>query len=495
MALAPFFERVYGALGGHLGVSRESLTAALDKVTVGIRCAGELHENDVWIAEFATNLLGRLYPRMAISGPERYSQQLAALARAINPDIEVIGGAPDETTICIGDIRADGALFPNARGWLAGVYHQAYHHGGPTNPYAAAASAALASAELFRRIFLKAPPERDVSLSLLNFDDRTGADRELSETNVGGVLFAGVGAVGNAALWVLARDTNIRGRLYLVDAESIELSNLQRYVLTTYADATRLKVDLGKEILATTKLQAEAKRMSLEQFADTTDLKEIPTTVISIDNIDGRRAAQALLPRLIINGWTGEQALGASWHVFSREVACLACLYHPHGQGVSAIEQAAKALGLPHDRAALLWVTRQPLSSTDLKMIAHALGVEESVLGPWRKKSLGEIYTDVVCGAVPLDVHGVGKIETIPLAHQSALAGILMAAELVKRSNAELTALSHTEPLVSWDNVLQPPPAMWTRPRPREKGCICGDADYQAIFRRKWSGHFNIFPS
>jgi hypothetical protein len=164
----------------------------------------------------------------------------------------------------------------------------------------------------------------------------------------------------------------------------------------------------------------------------------------------------------------------------------LAYLFMRYGQGSSAIEQAAKALGLPHDRTAILWVTRQPLSSDDIKVVAKSLGVKESVLKPWRDKSLGDIYTDVVCGAVPLDVTGVGKVETVPLAHQSALAGILMAAELLKRTQPKLAALSQTEPLVSWDDILRAPPTIWGKPRAREKGCICGDPDYQKVYTKKW---------
>ncbi|MCL4319141.1 MAG: hypothetical protein M1596_04520, partial [Firmicutes bacterium] len=81
---------------------------------------------------------------------------------------------------------------------------------------------------------------------------------------------------------------------------------------------------------------------------------------------------------------------------------------------------------------------------------------------------------------------GVGKIETVPLAHQSALAGILMAAELIKRTQPELAALSQPETLVSWDDVLREPPTIWGKPRAREKGCICGDSDYQKVYAQKW---------
>jgi hypothetical protein len=114
------------------------------------------------------------------------------------------------------------------------------------------------------------------------------------------------------------------------------------------------------------------------------------------------------------------------------------------------------------------------------------MGVSREVLGRWRGKSLGELYTDVVCGAVPISLPISHRVETVPLAHQSALAGILMAAELVKRTSPELNALSQQEPLVSWDDILSQPPDVWLKPRAREKGCICGDEDYQLIYRDKW---------
>jgi hypothetical protein len=486
MALAPFFERVYGALGGHLAISRESLSLVLENVTIGIRCGTKPSKNDIWIAELSTNLLARLYPRLAISGPKKYCAALRDIALEINPDIEFVKNAPDATTICIGSATADGAIFPNASGWVARVNHTSSQRVGPPNPYAAGAAAALACAELFRRIFLKSEAEREVSVSLLNFDEGTGANLELIDANVGNVLFVGVGAVGNAALWALSRDTRIQGRLWLVDAEEVTLSNLQRYVLTTFADVARTKVLLGQGVLSEGNLSVEPIQSTLEQFVEAQGAIDIPVMVVSVDNVDARRSAQALLPRLVVNGWTGDQALGASWHVFSRDAACLACLYHPHGQGSSAIEQAAKALGLSHDRTAILWVTRQPLLDEDIHIAATTLGVDKSVLTPWKGKSLGDLYTDVVCGAVPLDVTGVGKIETVPLAHQSALAGILMAAELLKRTQPELAALSQPESLISWDDVLRAPPIIWGKPRAREKGCICGDLDYQKVYAKKW---------
>lgn len=486
MALALFFDRVYGAVGGHLSVSRESLTELLESVVVGIRCGVDVSQNDAWIAELATNLLARLYPRIAISGPGRLCSPLRNLAKQINPEIEFEDSAPSSTTLCIGSAHSEGALYPSASGWVARLNHEGPKGKGPANPYASAAAASFAAAELFRHIFLRTSPERDFNLSLLNFDPKTGADAELPSGNVHDVLFVGVGAIGNAAIWCLARDQKRRGRLTLLDAENLELLNLQRYVLGTSTDISKPKVAIAQNELRKTQISAIPEQQTLEAFADKGPAK-ISLICISVDNPRTRIAAQALLPRLIVNGWTGDAALGASWHIFSRNSACLACLYYPRGRGRSQTEQAASALGLSPDRAALLWVTRQPLSEDDITTAANTLGTTVAALQPWRRKSLGELYTGVVCGAVPVNTPQAGRQEVVPLAHQSALAGTLMAVELVKRTNRTLTAKSQREVLVSWDDVLQSPPTIWRKPRAREAGCICGDADYQQVYGKFWN--------
>jgi hypothetical protein len=322
-------------------------------------------------------------------------------------------------------------------------------------------------------------------VSLLDFGKARGESLELTPFDAGTFVYAGVGAVGNAGIWCLSKDSGITGSVTLIDPESVTLSNLQRYLLTTMDHVDGSKVEMGKSAFQGHGLRVETYSSTLEHFAEAHGTNQ-PCIIVSVDNVAGRRTAQGLLPRLLVNGWTGDQSLGASWHVFSREAACLACLYHPHAQGVSAVQQAANVLGLSHDRTALLWVSHLPLSDEDIHLAAARLGVDESVLNPWRGKTLGELYTDVVCGAVSIDVQAVGRMETVPLAHQSALAGVLMAAEFVKRVSPKLSKSAQREPLVSWDNVLQPPPRYWKKPRSRERGCICSDPDYQSIYSRKW---------
>jgi hypothetical protein len=487
MSLAPFFDRVWGALGGHLNVSRDSLTTALGAITVGVNCGPGKTDNDLWIAELTTNLLARLYPRISFTGTAQYLNDLRNLAKAINPSVDLTDApAPTEYTVHVGSTEMPGSLHPSASGWVAHLAHDTVPPRGKANAYSAGVAACLACAELFRRVFLHASSEPDVSLSLIDFGSSSGKDFILRPMSIPDSLYVGIGAVGNAGLWALSRHRGLRGHLSFVDPETVELSNLQRYVLAHYEHVGLDKVLLAQKALAASRLAVNLFKMSLESLAERSDICLPATTIISVDNVDARRAAQALLPKLLINGWTGEEALGASWHQFNNGAACLACLYHPHGKGVSATDQAAKIFGLSNDRAAQLWVTRQPLSDSDLRSAANSLAIPEQQLRPWRGKPLGDLYTDVACGAVPLDVTGVGKLESVPLAHQSTLAGILMASEFILRTSTQLKSLAHREPLVSWDNILKVPPSLWLKPRAQESGCICTDPDYQAVYRKKW---------
>jgi hypothetical protein len=486
VALAPFFDRVYGAVGGHLSVSRESLISALSEVNILITCGEYPSANDRWIAEMCMNLASRLYPRISISAPTQFAEHLRQLASQINPEIEFSDASRRTHSLCVGASSDGTGIYPVASGWVAQVRHSPGESSTVENPFSSAASAAIACAELFRDVFMGKGAGRDVSLSLLDFGVSAGLGVELGQHDLGDVLFVGVGAVGNAAVWALSRSAKLEGRLLLVDSEEITLSNLQRYVLAGSMDVDIAKVKLAKRHLDRCRIRCERFRVTLEQFAEKHKNRRFKNLCISVDNVAARRAAQALLPKLVLNGWTGDRSLGASWHVLSRDAACLACLYHPHGQGLSAVEQAAKALGLSNERAAMLWVAHLPLTQDDIDCAAKALQVPVEKLLPWQNKTLGDFYTDVVCGAVPIDVGGLGRVETVPLAHQSVLAGVLMAAELVKRNSAQLMQISNSEPLVTWDDILKPPPTLWTRPRAREQGCICGDVDYQEIYRKHW---------
>lgn len=486
MPVAPFFDRVYGAVGSHVPISREDLERRLESVSVAINCNGMECENDHLIAAMCVNIAARLYPTVAISGSGSAVADLRDLAIRINPSIQLVDKAPPTWTVSIGSTEISDEVHLSADGWVARTSPGKGKASGTTNVFSSAAAAALGCAELFRRVFLSTRSDAPFSLSLLNYDDRAGENAPIGRLQLNSVVFAGIGAVGNAAIWTLARHSRLSGSVTIIDHERVALSNLQRYVLTDMSTVGQRKIDLGSRELADSGLNIETFEGTLEQFADVHNGISPEVLVVSVDNVASRRAAQALLPRLAINGWTGDGSLGASWHIFSARAACLACLYHPRGVGPSATEQAAAALGIQPVRAAQLWVTQQPLGDEDIQAAAEALRVAPEQLDPWRGRSLGDLYTDLVCGSAPVNLAAASSPVVVPLCHQSVLAGVMMAAEVAKRLTPELSSASQPEVLVSCDNVLRPPAKHWTKPRPREEGCICGDMDYQEVYRRKW---------
>ncbi len=304
-------------------------------------------------------------------------------------------------------------------------------------------------------------------------------------------MMAGVGAVANPALWVLSRHPGLRGEMRMVDPQSVDLGNLERYVLATDADAEAktLKVNLGVRELARSGIKGIAVSVSLEEFAQSCgDGFPFPTMCVSPDSVDVRRQAQSLLPRLLVNGATGEGNSGASWHRFDGSQPCLCCIYHPGDKPKSETQKVAEALGLDNTMVATLWVANKPIGEKEFEQVAARLALTGEQATEWRGRSIRDFYSGFVCGAVRMDLPAAKKAASVPLAHQSVLAGALMAAELVKRTSPQLEALSQRSSVYQCNDVRAPLDMHWisTGISRAVRGCICQDPDYREIYEEKW---------
>jgi hypothetical protein len=484
-----FFARVHAAVGRHLAVDSATLAKRLDNVSVAVQCGRAPAQSAAWINELLVNQLARLYPRLCLCGDDTTCDGLGQIALAINPQIE-LSNDPAKSTVLVSTTGGapDKALVVGAHGWSA-ILGDSDVAGSATepNPFAAGAAAALAASAVFRRILLNDESAwGPTALDLMSFGSDAPSTRALRPLDLGQLLVAGVGAVGNAAIWALSRHPHITGHALVIDPEDVELSNLQRYVLTTDNDVGRAKTELAKLALSRTGLDIEVVRGRLGEIDVPRDIKN---TIVTVDNVRGRRVAQALLPRLVVSGWTSESGLGCSWHDFQNGAACLSCMYYPSGPAPSQTEIVAAALGLTHERAALLWVTSEGVNARDVETIANHLGADSAELAPWIGKPLQQVYTRLVCGSAAVSVAERGRVEAVPLAHQSVLAGVLAAAELVKRVDPTLSTKLPPHTLAAWHDVTRSPPKLWLQRRAQEKGCICGDPDYREVFEAKWSDH------
>ena len=310
-----------------------------------------------------------------------------------------------------------------------------------------------------------------------------------SFTDSGQTALIGAGAIGNAAVWALAR-APIEGTLQIVDPEMIELSNLQRYVLATRADEAAPKASLASEQL-TNCLTGVAHPVALAEFLSEQGYRW-ERMLLALDSARDRRSAQASLPRWIANAWTQPGDLGVSVHPsFDSDGVCVSCLYLQDQKMRSEDELIAEALGINDQLGQVrqLLVTGEGLQPGLAEMIAQRLGRPPQVLAAFTGRPIRELYVQGICGGavLPLGSPQAPRTEVhVPLAHQSALAGVLLAAAYARSLSTE--PVTHSE--VARLDVMRPTSPVEPQPsRKRGDGrCICEDPDFLVVYAEKWSG-------
>lgn len=504
MGLADYYSRGALAAAQVLNEFDEArFLAKLEETSVGIAFDDSaLTPEGQSLAELSTRLLARLYPRMALIGPSPAVRDLTALAESINPKIEItsnakvgisIGRASTtfETTVYAGSYRWD-ALLSSTRSQSTGDSE---------NPFGAAVAACLATSNIFRRVFLRdweAHADKDLRFSAWSMDrvDRATRVREHAWRLSGEAVLAGVGAVGNAALWVLAR-APIEGSLHLVDPEDVELSNVQRYILTTRSDVGRSKVELGAS-RETRGLTIIPHDLTLSEFLSQQGYAW-DYFLLGLDSARDRRAAQTSLPRWMANAWTQPGDLGLSTHPqFGGEGACVSCLYIPRTPLPNDDEILARALGVPQLQIEVrtLLYSAAPLQREFLQLIADANNKTLEIFLPFEGRRIRDLYVEGFCGGAVIPIGEAGHPPEdlhVPLAHQSTLAGILLGASLVRSAldgDPEITTASRI-------NLLQAVGAHIAQPirATRDGRCICDDAVFRDQYRIKYRRENPLSPT
>jgi hypothetical protein len=452
------------------------------------------------------NLLARLYPRLAIipdgAQAEASVADLIAIAHSINPEIEI--GANTAATAAIlaaGDKKVETAVpvaYMGSEGWVARISSLGpVGSGDSLNPFGAAAAACFGAANIFRLLFGAHLPEgrvdESITLSLLDYDPQSAEpyNPAWKPINLGESYLVGVGAVGNGALWVLARATGLSGILHLIDHETVELSNLQRYVLTIQGDVDLPKVLLGAGLFEGTNIDARPHPKKWGEYLRSVSDWSFERIAVAVDSGEDRQAIQAALPKWVVNAWTQPGDLGVSRHRFLGDDACLTCLYFPDEAGQHLDRIVAAAIGLPeaYMEVRTLLHTNAPIGRELLARAADAMGVPLEPLLPFEHEPIRVFYTRAICGGTVLRLGGtVGgnhQMAAVPLAFQSTLAGVMLAAELV----AHAGGLRHAAfPATTKIDLLRPLGShLSLHIRKHRSGyCICQDADYVNAYSGKY---------
>lgn len=501
MALAPYYDKAAVAASQVVaGFRPDAFREALEGVAVGVSFGDQASRSSEGRAllDLQVRLLARLYPALALrpdgAAAETEANRLSALARAVNPRIELVDDAAVGVAAGLGAADWPRTVQAGSDGWTGQAGGDKPLPVGPTAlPFGAGAAACLAASAVFRLLLDPAAPRPGAAL--LSCVDGTAAVR-LGDPPPGGwalpgrTVLVGCGAIGQAAAWAVAASP-LAGTVHVVDGEPVDDGNLQRYVLSRVADIGSRKAGLAADHVNAHSPDGRLRAVPVDETWAQAHARLGPAgwdfALAAVDSAAARRAVQASLPAWTANAWTQPGDLGVSDHDFSRG-ACLACLYQPLARGRDEDDVVAEALGVPEARAAVrTWLhTGEPPPKDFLDLVAERLGADPAELAPFAGRSVRALYVDGVCGGqvLPLGARTAGNDVHVPLAHQSALAGVLLAARLVRRAAGHTASTTEITRL----DVRSDPPARPTQPAAKDPAgrCLCQDADYQDAYRAAW---------
>lgn len=505
MALAEFFNKAALSASQILqGYDRSVFEEKLNSVTIEIA----FDDNAVLSFEgratldLTLRLAARLYPKIFLLPMHNEAQakkrELEALAKSINPMIEFVSDEPFATLI-VGKTRLErknATFYVGSDHWKV-LFSTSKPVGSAfsQNPFGAGAAACFGAANIFRLLFNdqlhNASTDSDFSLSLVTFEKNNDNDLineiEFSEVKLEETFLVGFGAIGNGSIWALSLLENVQGIVNVIDDQKIELSNLQRYVLATTEDIDQEKISLCKKF----NLNGIMKpcKGKFAAFLSERNNWHLSTVLLAVDSVQDRIAIQAALPKYIINAWTQSADLGISRHFDFNIDACVGCLYPAKGGLPSKSQLIADSLGLPDKELDLREIiyNNAPLGEFWLRQIATAKGIEFDSIAKYVDMPISTFYTQVLCGGLVTFISSDREAET-PMAFQSALAGILLASELVIFQMQKKTSRVPTTTRI---NLLQPLHNYLNEPFLKRTGatsCICIDPDFTNRYKQKYSG-------
>jgi hypothetical protein len=146
-----------------------------------------------------------------------------------------------------------------------------------------------------------------------------------SDIDIGDVDFVSGGALTNGALHALLRVKGLRGRLRILEPESLDLSNLNRYMLARQSDVGLRKADVLARY-GTSKLKIEPVATKLDAETIASVLPMAPTIVVGADSVPSRWLAQRQWPEHLAVGATADFLTMTSSHRYPGP--CAGCI-HP----------------------------------------------------------------------------------------------------------------------------------------------------------------------
>lgn len=510
MALANFFDKTaLGAAQVLKSFDRSNFENILNHHKIGIVFDNYAANSPEGMAtlDLLVRLSARFYPDLQIIDisfkNDKLQKKLEDCALAINPEINLSKTNDITISLIVGNTTYSTCnnekFYIGSDGWIAKFStSNPVGSGNSENPFGAGAAACFGVANVFRMVFKdqlsKGECDKDFSVSLFDFIksngniDSNGPNIEnihLEETQL-----VGIGAIGNSVLWALKHIPSLTGELEIIDNQEIDLSNLQRYVLAYQSDVNKPKVTLAKEFMSNSKLIIKEELMSWEKYIQKRKNWLMKRVAVCVDTANDRIIVQSSLPKKIFNAWTQPASLGVSRHLNFLNDACVMCLYIPDLKKKSKSEVIAESLGLKEQEPLIrkYIATQTPIDYRILTLVSNTNGIPMNKLEAFEGKYMEIFYSEVICGGVMMRLNKnsneIPQIE-VPSAFESALAGILLAAELIiDAGNLRQKIISP----ISKFNLLRPLSnyLLEGQHKHHSSRCICQDQIFREAYRKKW---------
>lgn len=261
-------------------------------------------------------------------------------------------------------------------GWLAYVWQGSgpgpgtSAPGGGYNPFGAAAAACLAVGEVFKHLggldikrgrFAESLCFSTYDLRVHGWHGDAPANPVLpARINLGRLAVCGAGAVAHSFCQAIASLGGAQADLLIVDRkinysmgdETIEPTNLARYVMAAGADVGRPKAEVLCERVRTPCIRAGHTDDGIEALASRGGLSGEDHVVSCVDNNRARHAIQGCIPRIIRGGSVYDLSSRVSVYDMAGGTACLRCENPVEaGESDEDVAERLRAMGPDQRRA------------------------------------------------------------------------------------------------------------------------------------------------
>lgn len=505
MALARYFSKDVLALKQVLNKSSvENFEQLLNQQLIEIA-----YDDDIVTIEgqatmdLLIRLTSRLYPNICFTalGSMNLNAQFETVATQVNSLLTTNSTASVTARLIIGKTRhsSDNAItyYVGSDGWTTRISNvNPVGSSNSANPFSAGIAACLGVANIFRVIFkdllVASSIDNEFEFDLLSYSQLKPDNGTVQPAELGEIYVVGLGAIGNGFAWPWSFLKNQVGKFVLVDPESLSLSNLQRYVCAIESDVNSPKAEVVCKYLQQSGLKCEVAKSTWAEYSNANGTHQ-DLIISAVDSAKDRIGIQSSLPKMILNGFTENGVSGITRHLDFKSNACLVCGFLPEKKAKDYSQEVADVLQISALENQIRHYIYYNFAVDDqlISWIANANRISEEDLQQFKGMPFANFYADAVCGGVLLTLtksESNGFQIEAPLAFQSALVGIILAANVVLLRNGKLNS-SHQNvfqyyPLQKMRNDINPYQTTLTKDKTGR--CICHDEDYLQAYEIKW---------